>query len=174
MKISLRDYWNIIYYNYEQIRFAEIKSSVILSVYSLFFTLAYTIDILDEENVYDLQLNSIGDYVVVLLIFPTLYFTIASFVSCVKCFLPRFKKSSLNSPLFFGDVAMGYKDFESYHEDLNQLLTDPERYKKHLSHMVYATSTIAFTKFRHVNTAIKSLIKSIVCFVVFLCLLYIL
>ena len=48
MKTSLRDYWEVINYNYEQIRFAEIKSSVIISVFSLVFTFAYTIDILDE------------------------------------------------------------------------------------------------------------------------------
>ena len=46
------DFWNIIQYNYDQIRYAEVKSSVVLSVYSLFFTAAYTLDILDEENIY--------------------------------------------------------------------------------------------------------------------------
>ena len=35
LKTSLRDYWEVINYNYEQIRFAEIKSSVIISVFSL-------------------------------------------------------------------------------------------------------------------------------------------
>jgi len=50
MKITNDDFWEIIKYNYDQIRYAEIKSSVVISVYSLFLTIAYTIDILDEER----------------------------------------------------------------------------------------------------------------------------
>ena len=56
------DFWNIIQYNYDQIRYAEVKSSIVLSVYSLFFTAAYTLDILDEENIYDFSMDSIWDY----------------------------------------------------------------------------------------------------------------
>ncbi len=172
MKISLRDYWEVINYNYEQIRFAEIKSSVIISVFSLVFTFAYTFDVLDEDNVYVLELNDVTDYLVLVSILPVIYFTFISFVSCVKCFLPRLKKSSINSPLFFGDVAMGYTDFETYNEELNSLLSDDEQYKKHLAHMVYVTANIAFTKFKHVNSAIRSLIKTIISLAIFLILLY--
>ena len=174
MKTSLRDYWEVINYNYEQIRFAEIKSSVIISVFSLVFTFAYTIDVLDEENVYVLEFNEASDYLVLIPVFPIIYFTFISFVSCVKCFLPRLKKSAINSPLFFGDVAMGYSDFETYNKDLDSLLSDDEQYKKHLAHMVYATANIAFTKFKHVNDAIRSLIKTIISLALFLTLLYIL
>ena len=46
---TILDFWEIINYNYDQIRYAEIKSSVVISVYSLFFTAAYTIDIIDDE-----------------------------------------------------------------------------------------------------------------------------
>ena len=35
---NVEDYWEIINYNYDQIQYAEIKSSVVVSVYSLFFT----------------------------------------------------------------------------------------------------------------------------------------
>ena len=42
------EFWPIIDYNYEQIRFAEIKASVIISFYSLLLTVSYTLDILDE------------------------------------------------------------------------------------------------------------------------------
>ena len=69
---------------------------------------------------------------------------------------------------------MGYQDFETYNKDLNSLLTDDEQYKKHLAHMVYATANIAFTKFKHVNAAIRSLIKTIISFTIFLILLYLL
>lgn len=172
MKTSLRDYWNIIYYNYEQIRFAEIKSSVILSIYSLIFTLGYTIDILDEENVYQFEMSSLADYISILFVIVVLFFTISSFISCVRCFLPRLEKSNLNSPLFFGDVSMGYQTFEVYNEDLNNLLTNDVEYRKHLSHMVYVTSNIAFTKFKHVNAAIKALIKAIISFVFLLAIIY--
>ena len=52
MRITNDDFWEIIKYNYDQIQFAEIKSSVVVSVYSVLFTVAYTIDILDDENIY--------------------------------------------------------------------------------------------------------------------------
>ena len=168
MKRSLRDYWEIINYNYEQIRFAEIKSSVIVSVYSLLFTFAYTIDILDDENVYSFEPSSIFDYIVYSILIPTIYFVILSFINCVRCFLPRLSKSSLNSPLFFGDIALGYKDFNSYSKELEEVMGEDEVYKRHMSHMVYATGKIAFTKFMHVNKAIKALIKAVILFGLFI------
>ena len=65
------DFWNIIQYNYDQIRYAEVKSSVVLSVYSLFLTAAYTLDILDEENIYDFSMDSIWDYICLLYTSPS-------------------------------------------------------------------------------------------------------
>ena len=71
MKRSLKDYWEIIKYNYEQIRFAEIKSSVIVSAYSLLFTFVYTTDILDDENVYAFEPAIIKfDYLVYSILIP--------------------------------------------------------------------------------------------------------
>ena len=72
---TILDFWEIINYNYDQIRYAEIKSSVVISVYSLFFTAAYTIDIIDDENVYRLDLNTSWDYISLLILLPGLYFT---------------------------------------------------------------------------------------------------
>ena len=45
MKYSFK----LIKYNYDQIRHAELKASIIVSIYSIFFTVAYTIDILDAK-----------------------------------------------------------------------------------------------------------------------------
>ena len=94
------DFWDVINYNYDQIQYAEIKSSVVVSVYSLFFTAAYTIDILDDENVYSVSFENIIDYVPTIFLIPLVYFTIISFASCIRCFLPRLKESALKSPLF--------------------------------------------------------------------------
>ena len=76
---NVEDYWEIINYNYDQIQYAEIKSSVVVSVYSLFFTAAYTIDVLDDENVYNFSMSSVADYIPMLFLIPVLYFTILSF-----------------------------------------------------------------------------------------------
>tara|TARA_B110000444_G_scaffold80239_1_gene75767 strand:- start:2140 stop:2679 length:540 start_codon:yes stop_codon:yes gene_type:complete len=170
---NVEDFWEIIHYNYDQIRYAEIKSSVVISVYSLFFTAAYTIDVIDDENVYSLSFISFWDYLTLLFLIPGIFFTIVSFSSCIRCFLPRLKQSALKSPLFFGDIAMDNKDFSEYHPKFKSLRENPEEYHKHLTHMVYVTGNIAFTKFLHVNTAIKSLIKSIVLFVSYILSLYI-
>ena len=46
--IDIEDYWSIINYNYDQIQFAEVKATAVISIYSLIFGLGYTLDILDE------------------------------------------------------------------------------------------------------------------------------
>ena len=166
------DFWDVINYNYDQIQYAEIKSSVVVSVYSLFFTAAYTIDILDDENVYSVSFENFIDYIPTLFLIPVVYFTIVSFTSCIRCFLPRLKESALKSPLFFGDIYMDYKNFAEYHPKFRDLRENPEEYQKHLTHMVYVTGNIAFIKFLHVNKAIKSLIKSIGFFVCYLICFY--
>jgi len=79
----------------------------------------------------------------------------------------------MKSPLFFGDIAMDNKDFSEYYPKFKSLRGDPEEYQKHLAHMAYVTGNIAFTKFIHVNTAIKSLIKSVVFFISYILSLYI-
>ena len=56
------EFWPIIDYNYEQIRFAEIKASVIISFYSLLLTVGYTLDILDEDNIYNPLCPSCRNY----------------------------------------------------------------------------------------------------------------
>ena len=170
---NVDDIWEIIKYNYDQIRYAEIKSSVVISVYSLFFTAAYTLDVLDDENVYSLQLVTAWDYLTLCLLLPGIYFTLLAFASCIRCFLPRLKQSALKSPLFFGDIAMDNKDFSEYYPKFKTLRESPEDYQKHLAHMAYVTGNIAFTKFIHVNTAIKSLIKSVVLFAGYILSLYI-
>ena len=76
---NVEDYWEIINYNYDQIQYAEIKSSVVVSVYSLFFTAAYTIDVLDDENVYNFSMSSVSEFIPLLFLIPVLYFTIISF-----------------------------------------------------------------------------------------------
>lgn len=169
---NVEDYWEIINYNYDQIQYAEIKSSVVVSVYSLFFTAAYTIDVLDDENVYNFSMSSVSEFIPLLFLIPVLYFTIISFSSCIRCFLPRLKESALKSPLFFGDIYMDYKSFDEYHPKFKELRENPEDYQKHLTHMVYVTGNIAFTKFLHVNKAIKSLIRSVVFFLCYLTCFY--
>jgi hypothetical protein len=166
------DFWDVINYNYDQIQYAEIKSSVVVSVYSLFFTAAYTIDILDDENVYTVSFSNLVDYIPLIFLIPVVYFTIISFASCIRCFLPRLKESALKSPLFFGDIYMDYKDFSEYHPKFRDLRENPEEYQKHLTHMVYVTGNIAFTKFMHVNKAIKSLIRSVGFFVCYILCFY--
>ena len=170
---NVEDIWEVIIYNYDQIRYAEIKSSVVISVYSLFFTAAYTIDVLDDENIYSLDFVTAWDYLTLCLLLPGIYFTLSAFSSCVRCFLPRLKQSAMKSPLFFGDIAMDNKDFSEYYPKFKTLRGDPEEYQKHLAHMAYVTGNIAFTKFIHVNTAIKSLIKSVVLFAFYISSLYI-
>lgn len=165
-KIDIDDYWSIINYNYDQIRFAEIKASAVISVHSLILTLAYTFDVLDEENIYDL--SSTDNLILKLIIFlPGVFFTLNSLKDCISCILPRLKIIVDRSPLFFGSIE-SYKDFENYFQDLERVLGDENEYRKNLTQSVYATAKIANSKFLSVNKAIKSLIYSVLSYTIFL------
>ena len=74
--IDIEDYWNIIKYNYSQIQFAEVKATAVISIYSLIFGLGYTLDILDEENVYSFNFD-LGDAIHIILLGVSLFFVIA-------------------------------------------------------------------------------------------------
>jgi hypothetical protein len=135
--------------------------------------MAYTIDVLDDENMYSFAFDSAIDYILLLVAMPIIYFIGDSLVNCVRCFLPKLKESSLISPLFFGDMALNFKNFDVYQGELINLTNDNNEYKKHLSHMAYVTGNIAFNKMIRVNAAIKSLIKSMLLFSLFALLNYI-
>tara|TARA_B100000925_G_scaffold289814_2_gene273553 strand:+ start:272 stop:802 length:531 start_codon:yes stop_codon:yes gene_type:complete len=172
-KFITDDYWQLINYNYDQIRHAELKASIIVSIYSIFLTVAYTFDILDEENIYTLNFSDPLIYLKIAFILPAIFFTIKSFVFCINCFLPRLKLSVKPSPLFFGDVQKNWPKFENYSNELINVMDDDDDYKIHLSQMAFVTGTIADTKFKHVGNGIKNLVRSVVFFIVFFILVYI-
>ena len=157
--IDIEDYWYIINYNYYQIQFAEVKATAVISIYSLIFGLGYTLDILDEENLYDFSLNFAG-IIHLILIGITFVFVVMSLRRCIMCILPRFDLTLAKSPIFFGDVHK-YKDFEMFFSSLENVLNDQNEYKKHLSQSVYATADIASKKFFNVNKGLKHLLTSL-------------
>tara|TARA_B100000900_G_C20571218_1_gene713313 strand:- start:1455 stop:1985 length:531 start_codon:yes stop_codon:yes gene_type:complete len=161
------DYWQLINYNYDQIRHAELKASIIVSIYSIFFTVAYTFDILDEENVYSFSFSDPLIYFKIIILIPAIFFTVRSFVSCISCFLPRLKISVKPSPLFFGDVQKNWPSFKNYSSELIKVMDDDNEYKIHLSQMAFVTGTIADKKFLYVGNGIRNLVRSVVFFLIF-------
>ena len=168
--IDIEDYWSIINYNYDQIQFAEVKATAVISIYSLIFGLSYTLDILDEENIYAFSLDLSGLIHIILLII-SLILVIASVRRCVMCILPRFNFSVEQSPLFFGDVSK-YKNFDVFYKSLEEVLNDETLYRKHLTQSVYATANIASVKFQNVNKGLKHLLQSIAFMIFFFISLY--
>ena len=171
-KFITDDYWQLIKYNYDQIRFAELKASVIISIYSIFFTVAYTIDILDEENVYSFDYNDPFIYFKITVVCLAIFFTIRSFVYRINCFLPKLKLSTKPSPLFFGDINPNWPKFEDYSKELIRVMDDDDEYKVHLSQMAYVTGIISSSKFAYVTKGIKNLTISICFYLLFFILVY--
>ena len=165
------DYWQLINYNYDQIRHAELKASIIVSIYSIFFTVAYTIDILDEENVYNFSFDDKVIYLKILAVIPGIFFTI-SFIACISCFY-KIKIISKTFSSFFGDVQKNWPSIENYSDELIKLMDNDDKYKVHLSQMAFVTGTIADTKFKYVGSGIRNLVRSVVFFIVFFILVYI-
>ena len=168
--IDIEDYWSIINYNYDQIQFAEVKATAVISIYSLIFGLGYTLDILDEENVHAFSTDFSGVVHSILLIISFI-FIIASLRRCVMCILPRFNFSVEQSPLFFGDVSK-YKNFDVFYKSLEEVLNDEKTYRKHLTQSVYATANIASVKFQNVNKGLKHLLQSVGFIIIFFISLY--
>ena len=169
---EISNYWEIINYNYDQIRYAEVKASIVISIYSLFFSIAYTIDILDDDNSYALDMDNIVHVIALLFLLPGFFFTLRALVFCIKCFLPRLNISTKKSPLFFGDIGTGYDNFDTYYKSLDDLMDNKEEYHKHLTQMIYVTGHIAFAKFSNVNKGIKALLRSLLCYIIFLILVF--
>jgi len=167
------DYWQLIKYNYEQIRHAELKASLIVSLFSIFFTIAYTFDILDEENIYSFDFNDPLVYLKIILVIPAIIFTGLSFIACVNCFVPRLKISVKPSPLFFGDIQPNWKNFSDYSKELIGVMGNDDEYKVHLSQMAYVTGSIADQKFKHVSNGMKNLSRSVISYFIFFIVLYI-
>ena len=86
--IDVEDYWHVINYNYSQIQFAEIKASAVISIYSILIGLGFTLDILDDENDYNLGFDSFYWIIKVILFIAAFYFTIVSLKRCIQCILP--------------------------------------------------------------------------------------
>ena len=172
-KFITDDYWQLINYNYDQIRHAELKASIIISIYSIFFTVAYTFDILDEENIYNFSFSDPLIYLKIIILLPGIFFTVRAFVSCISCFLPRLKISVKPSPLFFGDVPKNWPSFEKYSSELIKLMDHDKEYKVHLSQMAFVTGTIADKKFLYVGNGIRNLVRSVVFFLFFFILVMI-
>ena len=76
------------------------------------------------------------------------------------------------SPIFFGYICTKYKDFDSYYKTLDNLMENKEEYHKHLTQMIYVTGHIAFAKFSNVNKGIKALLRSLLCYIIFLILVF--
>ena len=136
-------------------------------------TVAYTFDILDEENIYTLNFSDPLIYFKIASILPAIFFTIKSFVFCINCFLPRLKISVKPSPLFFGDVQKNWPTFENYSSELIKVMDNDDDYKIHLSQMAYVTGTIADKKFWYVGGGIRNLVRSVVSFIIFFILVVI-
>ncbi len=168
--IDIEDFWNIINYNYSQIQFAEVKATAVISIYSIIFGLGYTLDIIDEENVYSFSFD-FGDAIHIILLGISSFFIIASLRRCIICILPRFNFTVKKSPLFFGDVNK-YKDFDTFFESLEEVLNDEKKYRKHLTQSVYATANIASIKFFNVNKGLSHLLRSIIFLTLFFISIY--
>ena len=110
--IDIEDYWNVINYNYGQIQFAEVKATAIISIYSLIFGLGYTLDILDEENIYSFSTGFSG-VVHVLLLGVSFFFIIASLRRCVMCILPRFD-FTVKKSLYFLEMFQNIKILKTF------------------------------------------------------------
>ena len=117
-------------------------ASIVISIYSLFFSLAYTIDILDSENTYEIDFTSYIDIIALIIVLPGLYYTFVAVSACVDVFYQGLVLQQKITSVS-GDIGTGYNNFENYLTELDKLMDDQDEYHKHLTQMIFITEKIA-------------------------------
>ena len=153
-------YWNILQYNNELLRYSEVKAGLILTVYGILFTVLYNtlepIQLAIEEHWLLFALASIFSLT-----------TVVSIYYCFRCFIPRIEKNNPLSYIFFGDVASKFKDGEEYFVKMEEMIYDETKYCQQLAEQIHVNARIASKKFKNVSQAIKLLVVAIFSIVLF-------
>lgn len=88
------------------------------------------------------------------LLFTSLALAAASALMAMRVFAPRLKAAEPTSLLYFDHIARGYARPERFSQDFIEMLDSDNHLRESLADQVWATSTVARRKFRHVTPAV--------------------
>lgn len=148
-------YWQILQYNIDWLRFSETKATVILTVYGIILTIAYT----NANSVFDAIAKS-NFLLIMTLIYAML--TIASVIFSFLAINPTLKNLNPNSILYFGHISNSFQDAASYKIHTKSILDDNDRYTDQLADQIYINSKIAWKKYLRVTWSLRLFFCSLI------------
>jgi hypothetical protein len=159
------NYWEILRYNHEMIRFSELKAGLVISISGVLFSILF--QSIDSVKPYfmDSILNLIVAGIFVLL-------TMISVMYSFRCFMPRFEIKNPTSMIFFGDIVSDFPNFKDYHKFAQKTLGDEYEFSLQLAEQIHTNATIATRKFAAVSKAMRYMLWSIVCLIAMVCIMY--
>lgn len=165
LEYRYENYWEILKYNHDMIRFSEVKAGLVISVLGVLFSLLFQ----SVDKIKGLVLESIP-IMVVAGIFA--FCTIVAVMYSFRCFIPRFENKNPTSVIFFGDIVSDFSHFNAYHKFIETVMNDEKEFSLQLAEQIHTNASIATRKFKAVSVSIRFLLYAIVCLMAMVCLMY--
>jgi hypothetical protein len=152
-------YWEILQNNIDWLRFSETKATLILTVYGILFTIAYT----NAGAVF----NSIkGSDLILCLIFIYGILCLTSIGYAFFCVNPALKNPNPNSIIYYGHIAEKYATYGAYKTYAQSIIDNEDKFTDQITEQIHVISNIAWKKYRYVGWSIRFFILSLVVLII--------
>ncbi len=144
---TLEQYWKILQYNVEFVKFFDTKATIIITTYGLIITfICSTTEVtyaILTQNIVMFSLTVLSAVSALLAIF-----------FAFRCLNPRLIKLNSQTVIFFGHIA-NHKSYTEFDEKMEMILSETELYKKQLSEQIFTNSKVAYGKFRNIAYSMR-------------------
>ena len=144
---TVEQYWKILQYNVEFVKFFDTKATIIITTYGLIITFICSTA---EVSYITLMQNKVLFGLTVLSTVSALLAVFFAF----RCLNPRLIKLNSQTVIFFGHIA-NHKNYPEFDEKLEMILSETELYKKQLSEQIFTNSKIAYGKFLNIAYSMR-------------------
>ncbi len=152
------NYWEILKYNHDMIRFSEVKAGLVISILGVLFSLMF-------QSIEKIQGYLHESILVQIMAAIFIIVTVISVFYSFRCFIPRFENKNPTSMIFFGDIVSDFPHFNDYHKFAEDNLMNDAEFSLQLAEQIHTNASIATRKFKLVTKSIRYLLMSVVCLV---------
>jgi len=144
---TVEQYWKILHYNVEFVKFFDTKATIIITTYGLIITFICSTA---EVTYTTLMQNKVLFGLTILSAISALLAVFYAF----RCLNPRLIKLNSLTVIFFGHIA-NHQSYTEFDEKLELILSETELYKKQLSEQIFTNSKVAYGKFRNIAYSMR-------------------
>ena len=156
------NYWEILKYNHDMIRFSELKAGLVISILGVLFSL-----LLQSLDTVKAHMEESWIVAVVAIVFVGL--TLVAVIFSFKCFIPRFENKNPTSVIFFGDIVSDFPKFNDYHEYIQKMMINEHEFSLQLAEQIHTNASIALRKFKLVSKSIRFLLWALLFLIILVC-----